>query len=58
MDVHLSAAETAKWNTSPDWKAGFLAAAVEVIANDIMVVRIFDDSSTLLATYKRVWQPV
>jgi predicted Kef-type K+ transport protein len=55
MDIQLTAAETAKWTADPDWKAGFLFALQSSVAAGVLVVRILDDSSQVLATYARIW---
>ena len=60
MDITLTAAETAKWNTDADWKAGFLLGLQWGFEGrvDISLVRIKDDGGLTLATYAKRWQSI
>jgi hypothetical protein len=58
MELTLTEAETILWNTSADWKAGYLAALEETVSPEVQVVTIEAHDGTRLAGYARHWTPV
>jgi hypothetical protein len=58
MEIQLTAADTAKWQSDPSWKQGYIDALQVAVADTVLVVEIRDDNNQLLATYKRLWTTV